>query len=348
MPLLCNYYVTLRCNARCTFCNIHSNQGGVPRTEPTLDQVERNLRDAKRLGVKILDLTGGEPLLYSKLPEALSIAKKIGFFVSVTTNGLLYPKLADALAGKIDSLLLSIESPQPSVHDRIRGVPSFAKVLEAIQVARKHNPIVYLSHVVTDEAMSGLDDMIRFAQHQHSILYLNPCFSYFGNPGLSPANALKLMTYFQHPGVIIDRAQLRLIADGGNQPSDPVCRAASSTVVISPDNKLVLPCFHFQTDAVPLDGGLMEAWRSSRRQSAQALQGRHGFCKGCTIYCYMRGSLYRKYPLDTVRMTYHYLRERWRHRLPQKPVAEGAAAPGYLGTSASPGAAQPETPSPWR
>ncbi len=59
MPFTCNYYVTLRCNQRCVFCNIPHTNHGSPSREPTLDNVRANLRDLRRLGVRVLDVTGG-------------------------------------------------------------------------------------------------------------------------------------------------------------------------------------------------------------------------------------------------------------------------------------------------
>src|SRR5580698_9022333 len=105
MPTTCNYYVTLRCNQRCTFCNIPHTNNGSPSREPTMEQVRQNLTDLRRLGVFILDVTGGEPLLYRNIVEMMALAKKLGFFTSMTSNGMLYPKYAKQLAGNIDALL---------------------------------------------------------------------------------------------------------------------------------------------------------------------------------------------------------------------------------------------------
>jgi MoaA/NifB/PqqE/SkfB family radical SAM enzyme len=216
-----------------------------------MEQVRANLRDLKRLGVFVLDVTGGEPLLYRNLVEMLALAKKMRFFTSVTTNGMLYPKFAKDLLGKVDALLFSIDSTDPDEHDRIRAMTSFHLVVEALNVARKLNQQFYISHVVTNQSIDHVDEMIRFARDQGAILYLNPCFSFFGNEGLEADNARRLVSYFGKPGVIVDRAQLELISSGGNDPDDPVCRAVTSTVVISPENQLLLPCYHFKHEAVP-------------------------------------------------------------------------------------------------
>jgi len=316
MPSICNYYVTLRCNQRCTFCNIPHTNNGSPSREPHIDQVRANLRDLKRLGVLILDVTGGEPLLYRDLVEMLAIAKKMRFITSVTTNGMLYPRLAEQLVGKVDALLFSIDSTDGDEHDRIRATKSFDLVLEALSVARKLRQPLYISHVVTNESYDKVDEMIRFAKDQGAILYLNPCFSFFGNEGIDKEKAKGLYKYFGQPSVIVDRAQLALIASGGNHTDDPVCRAVSSTVVISPENELWLPCYHFKHEALKIDNNLYDLYKNSEIVAEiRAKEGREAFCEGCTVYCYMRNSLAWKYPGESVLMAGHYLRERVRQRI---------------------------------
>jgi MoaA/NifB/PqqE/SkfB family radical SAM enzyme len=316
MPSICNYYVTLRCNQRCTFCNIPHTNDGSPSREPTMDQVRENLRDLKRLGVLILDVTGGEPLLYRNLVEMLTLAKKMRFMTSVTTNGMLYPKFAEQLVGKVDALLFSIDSTDPDEHDRIRAMKSFHLAIEALAVARRLRQALYISHVVTNESYDHIDEMARFAKDQGAILYLNPCFSFFGNEGLDPKKAEGLVKYFGQPGVIVDRAQLELISTGGNHREDPVCRAVTSTVVIGPENHLWLPCYHFKNDALPIDGKLYELYtRSPTVQYAKSMEGRFSFCESCTVYCYMRNSLQWKYPVSSALTLGYYVRERVRQRV---------------------------------
>jgi MoaA/NifB/PqqE/SkfB family radical SAM enzyme len=89
-PVLCNYYVTYRCNATCSFCDIWLK----PSPYVTLETAAQNLHDLKRLGVKVIDFTGGEPLLHRQIDQLLLLAKKQKFITTLTTNGLLYPKYA--------------------------------------------------------------------------------------------------------------------------------------------------------------------------------------------------------------------------------------------------------------
>ena len=97
---------------------------------------------------------------------------------------------------------------------------------------------------------------------------------------------------------------------------DPVCRAVSSSVVISPENELWLPCYHFKHEAIPIENNLYEIYKHSEVvEQHRAKEGRHAFCEGCTVYCYMRNSLAWRYPGESVLMFGHYLRERVRQRI---------------------------------
>lgn len=336
MPTTCNYYVTLRCNQRCNFCNIPHTNNGSPSREPKLEQVEANLKDLAKLGVFILDITGGEPLLYRDLIPMLEMAKRMRFLTSVTTNGMLYPKFAKQLRGKVDALLFSVDSTDPEEHDRIRGAKSFHLVLEAMEVARALKQPLYVSHVVTNESIERLPEMVRFARDQRAILYLNPCFSFFGNEGLRLDNAVRLKEHFGQQGIILDRAQLSLITSGGNHTDDPVCRAVTSTIVISPENRLQLPCYHFEQEAIPIENRLYELYTQNERvQEAKANEGRYSFCEGCTVYCYMRSSLVWRYPVQSALTAAHYVRERMRQTVnqtvdpaPTVPVHRPAAKKG--------------------
>ncbi|EKD89644.1 MAG: radical SAM protein, partial [uncultured bacterium] len=129
MKLLCNYYVTLRCNARCEFCNIWRQKDNFTLLEQSLEDIEKNLKALKKLGVKIIDFTGGEPLLYPYLTEALKLAKKIGFYTTITTNCSLYSQYAENLLGLVDILLFSVQSSIEEEHNRITDSTTYQKIL---------------------------------------------------------------------------------------------------------------------------------------------------------------------------------------------------------------------------
>ena len=314
-PVICNYYLTYRCNARCGFCNIWKDENIPASQESPVDVVSRNLADARSLGVKIVDFTGGEPLLYENISDVLAYAKKIGLRTTLTTNGIVYPDRAEEIAGLVDILQFSLDGAEKEEHDSIKGVPSFDRVMGSIKKARDLGERPTFIHTVTDENIAYVPDMIELTGKMNVLLFLNPCFSYFGNNGLSRENTILLGRMAHGKGVTIDRGYLKFVIDGGNKRSDPRCLAVTSTIIISPDDKLILPCFHAKTREIPIGGNLTVLINDSSVEFEKHIEGRHPFCEGCTVYCYMRASLFRRldrYLLPSIYSAAHYMFEFYR------------------------------------
>ena len=287
-PILCNYYVTYRCNARCGFCDIWEQ----PSPTITLEDATRNLDDLKRLGVRIVDFTGGEPLLHPRLPDLLAMAKDRGFLTTVTTNGLLYPKQAEKLAGTIDLLHFSIDSARADEHNASRGVRCFGKLMESIEVALSLGERPDLLFTVTNENVHRLEEIYEtIARPNRLVLILNPLFAYHTlGSELADRVMTQMAAFAKKPYTYLNPAFLTLRRRGGNDPEVPVCRAVSTCVVISPFNELVLPCYHYGLEKIPIAGDLYRLWRSDVVRQHQAMEGRHAVCRGCTINCYFEPS----------------------------------------------------------
>ena len=296
MKILCNYYVTLRCNSQCKFCDIWEKGQKLHLPEQTVEEVENNLRDLKKLGIKVIDFTGGEPLLYPHLQEALVLAKKYGFYTTVTTNCILYPQHAAKLKGLINVLYFSIHSHQEAAHNKTTGVHSYHKVIASIKLAKELHQKIYLLHTVTNENINDLPIMIDFAQKNRVVLSINPCFTYFGNKDLSHTFAKQLTKYRKEPYVMLNLALLKFITSGGNQINKPICQAVKNIMVISPDNFLLLPCYHHYLHKLKIENNLFALQNSILVKDAAKLAGKYSFCQGCKINCYMRASLFKQHP----------------------------------------------------
>ncbi|QJX45930.1 radical SAM protein [Hymenobacter taeanensis] len=289
-PVLCNYYVTYRCNARCSFCDIWEK----PSPYIQLEDVAQNLRDLKRLGVSVIDFTGGEPLLHRQIHEFIGLAHDMGFITTLTTNCLLYPKYAERLRGKVDMLHFSLDASEKEVHDKGRGVACYDFVLESIRVARELGERPDILFTVFRENLHDLEAVYHtIAQPNNLMLILNPAFEYNTvetGEQLTTAELDYLSSFGKRKGVYLNEAFIQLRRDGGNHVANPVCRAASTTLVISPSNELVLPCYHLGEQKFPIEGRLHELYQSEPVQRLAALEGRLPQCEGCTINCYMQPS----------------------------------------------------------
>ncbi|GHA74154.1 radical SAM protein [Pontibacter akesuensis] len=320
-PVLCNYYVTYRCNAKCSFCDIWER----PSPYITLDDVAQNLRDLKRLGVEVIDFTGGEPLLHRQIDQMLGMAHDMGFITTLTTNGMLYPKLAERLKGKVDMLHFSLDSPDREEHDTGRGVACYDFVMESIKVARALGERPDILFTVFRHNLHQLEELYQnIILPNKLLLILNPAFAYNEvetGEQLTEEELTFLSNFGKRKYVYLNDGFVELRRDGGNHIDKPVCKAASTTLVISPENELVLPCYHLGTKSFPIQGKLYELYQSTEVEALKRLEGRLPACEGCTINCYMQPSFaveLNKYFWKALPSTlkYNYLKGTWKRLLP--------------------------------
>ena len=287
-PVLCNYYVTYRCNAKCGFCDIWEK----PSPYITIENATQNFKDLKRLGVKVIDFTGGEPLLHRDLPQLLDLAKSFGFITTVTSNALLYPKMAEKLKGKIDMLHFSLDSPDESKHNESRGVKLFDKFEESLEIAKSLGERPDILFTVFSHNIDEIETVYqKYCLPNNFMLILNPVFEYNEvGAELSKADLEKLEKWGKKKLVYLNGGFIELRKDGGNHISDPICKAGSTTIVISPENQLILPCYHLGIESLPINNNLYALWNSKAVQKTIEKEGRLPECEACTINCYMQPS----------------------------------------------------------
>ena len=293
-PLLLHYYITYRCNARCSFCEIWRSPANrkSPLAHPA--DVFRNLRETRRMGLRFVDFTGGEPLLHPDLPAFLRKAKELGFKTSVTTNCTLYPQRAQELAGLVDFLHFSLDAATAAEHDSIRGKKSFARVMQSLEMARDIGEKPDILYTVTDRNIDSLEPLAHLARGLGLILIVNPVFSHHQKWELDVALLDEIERFRHHPNVYINTAFHRLRRQGGNSRHKPRCRVVSSTIVISPENQLLLPCYHFARQKISITDSIRQIRKTEQFKYYLRNQGRFDFCQGCTLNCYFDPSFVYK------------------------------------------------------
>ncbi|MCL5030943.1 MAG: radical SAM protein [Bacteroidetes bacterium] len=291
MLLLCNYYVTYRCNAYCEFCHFGIHDDFIKTPYAKLDDFKLNVSQLASLGVKFIDLTGGEPLLHKDIHLMAEYAKELNMQTSITTNGLLYPKFAEKLAGKINLLHFSLDSPDEEEHNKIRKVNCYNHVSKSIDIAKSLGEFPDILFTVTNETYKKLPQMHEIAVKHDLVLIVNPVFSYFGNPGLNDEAMDFIESYAEGKiNIYLNNAYLKLRRNGGNDINKPLCKAVSRVIVISPYNEIMLPCYHFSNERITIDRPIKEIRETEKLKYYKKMEGRFEFCKGCTVNCYFEPS----------------------------------------------------------
>jgi len=265
MKKVCNYYLTLRCNATCEFCDIWQKKEYKNIKEAELEVTLKNIEGLPALGVSELRLEGGEPLLYAKLPEVLKKAKETGLRTVLTTNAILYPENYRKLDGLVDQLYFSLDYPMRDEHDRSRGVQSFTTLWESLRLARELKKEPAIIYTVTRDSILYLPEAVDLCLNHKVKMIINPVYDYLGTQGFETASIDHMKYFFRHRYARINLAQMQFLRAQGNKVHWPRCHASRTTVTFLPDGKRIEPCFFNQ-------GGR---------------EGREAVCSSCMRWPYM-------------------------------------------------------------
>lgn len=127
--------VTSRCNSSCLHCFARSDISRRPSLP--VDLVKEIIVEGHDAGYRHLHITGGEPLLWEGLFEALDYGFCVGYeTIFVNTNGtLITEEISKRLAGYGSfSISVSLDGPE-DLHDRIRGKGSHRKTMRGLERA---------------------------------------------------------------------------------------------------------------------------------------------------------------------------------------------------------------------
>lgn len=170
-PTVIHFAPTKRCNLRCGYCNIWK-EGNI-KNELDTETWKRFLDDLHDwVGDTHVGVTGGEPLLRRDIFDILEYMKKLGFKISLTTNGTLLNKRV------IDKLIqlepfnvnISLDSINPEEHDFFRGANNFEKTYKNLLLFKKElnknkSPIKSVVEIVLTKTNIGpINKLIDFCK----------------------------------------------------------------------------------------------------------------------------------------------------------------------------------------
>jgi MoaA/NifB/PqqE/SkfB family radical SAM enzyme len=180
--------VTRKCAYDCRHCYEKFNLS--PEAGVSLGQWKRTVAELQDLGVGIITLSGGEPMLDFEAVVALLAGadKDLSEFHIHTSGHALTPEKAEALkeAG-LSAVGVGLDDCDPRRHDSIRGYSgAFQEAVQAINILRKAGLMTYLNTCLTRDLVrpSRLEPFLDLARDLEvgivRLLEPRPCGGYFG------------------------------------------------------------------------------------------------------------------------------------------------------------------------
>lgn len=161
--------ITGLCNLRCRHCSAaeYNCPGGHYLILPKIQTI---LNEAKQLGARQVELTGGEPLLCEDLCRIVASAKEIGLTVKLLSNGTLLNenKLKELCVSGLNGLAISLDGASHEMHAQTRQTTK-AEFDAAVAAARKAVELGIVMKINTAASAANLADIPNITKLAFSI-----------------------------------------------------------------------------------------------------------------------------------------------------------------------------------
>jgi heme d1 biosynthesis radical SAM protein NirJ len=150
-----------RCNLACKHCYATSADRDFPG-ELSSGEVHAVMDDLHAYGVRVLILSGGEPLMRPDIFDISRRAKSMGFYVGLSSNGTLIDAANAERIAELgyDYVGISLDGMRET-HDRFRRIPgSFEAALAGIRQCRDQGVRVGLRFTLTRDNAAELPDLL--------------------------------------------------------------------------------------------------------------------------------------------------------------------------------------------
>ena len=312
IPLNGAFELTSRCNFNCKMCYIHhqSMDKSVIDRELTADQWIRLASEARDAGMLNLVLTGGEIFLRSDIVKIYESLSRMGFKITLYTNGSLIDETKAKWLGKIPptSMEITLYGASADTYEKLCGNASgYERTIRAVDMLLAEGINLELKMTVTYDNMNDMEQLAEFSYKRGLPLglvdYLYPQMACEAADScrLNPDDMVGFLSRYysiisrlrqdysvgELPKQTIERAE-RIIRDmeqlkagSSKRESAFTCKAGSSSFWITWDGTMV-PCGMMKEPAVkPLETGFKEAWERLYRGCLDIPVCSE--CEGCSI-----------------------------------------------------------------
>jgi len=312
LPILSEVAVTWKCNLRCRFCYASctciSDEGAEKDLEElSTDEIKNVLNVIRREAeVPSVSFTGGEPVLRTDLTELIHYASHdLNMRVNLITNGTLITpqRAADFKKAGLASAQVSIESPDPEIHDSLVGVRNaFKASLNGLKELKDVGIIVHPHATVCRPNLPSLTDMAAFCQaigvDRFSLNMIIPT-----GRGIDPelsvryreikdivlkikseadSRGIRFMWYSPTPVCLFNPVSHQL----GNKG----CSACEGLLSIDPFGR-ILPCSSWKEPVGNLlEEGFKHLWFGQRGEFLRQKRMAHPDCRSCPHFAVCHGA----------------------------------------------------------
>ncbi len=160
--------ITRQCNLSCRHCYLDSGPDRAGPDELSTEEGFALIDDLAGMGVPLLIITGGEPLVRKDIWDLLPYARDRGIAIALSSNGTLITKdtAARLKQSGVEYVGISLDGASKVTHDAIRDVPGcFDSALAGISLCRAAGLKTGVRFTATKENRGDLDRLIDISRN---------------------------------------------------------------------------------------------------------------------------------------------------------------------------------------
>ncbi|HTY52086.1 MAG TPA: radical SAM protein [Methanomicrobiales archaeon] len=210
---LISWNITLRCPLQCAHCYVDAGEheaAGVlstPEAFAVIDQI-------RELGRPAVILSGGEPLMREDILEIARYGSEKGLKMAIGTSGVLLDEkcAAELRESGVRRVAISIDSADPAVHDRFRGLDgAWERAVQGIRNCLNEGIGVQVNTTVLSPDPQAIRDVVSFGAglgiRNYQLFFPVPTGRGTGVPWMTPQvyeNLIReVLIAYRHAGVNI-------------------------------------------------------------------------------------------------------------------------------------------------
>lgn len=159
-------WITNQCNLRCRMCDQWKAD---EEEELTKEEWYAFIDSASRMNVKVIVITGGEPLMRSDIFDIIAYIRKKKVSCHLCSNGSLLNSIDIINKLKksgLNSISVSLDSFSAEIYKNIRGIDCFDVAVGGIKLLKKNAPEIKvgINYLITRLNFFNLERMVYFAE----------------------------------------------------------------------------------------------------------------------------------------------------------------------------------------
>ena len=180
IPLSGTFELSPVCNFNCKMCYIRMSAEEMKKHQDeamTLEKWKEIADQAKKAGMLYLLLTGGEPFLWPDFWELYDYLNKLGFVISINTNGSLIDEnmVARLCENPPSRINITLYGSSEETYERLCGNRAgYTRTIQAIKALKAAGILVKLNGSLTPYNANDLEEIVQFAKENDLLLEATP------------------------------------------------------------------------------------------------------------------------------------------------------------------------------